>query len=128
MSDDFNKSGDLFVTEKKLDETRSELKSDITALRMETNAGFKKMDARFNEVDARFDKMEGMFNHLMGMVAEIKSDSHRTLAIVEEQNNRNKFVMEAQNALQNQVNQQQTLNNERFDHIDASIKAVKKGH
>jgi archaellum component FlaC len=58
------KSGDIFVTKKMLFGVRDELKSDVTTLRLETRAGFKKVDARFNEVDARFKRVDARFNQV----------------------------------------------------------------
>ena len=43
---DTKKSGDLPVTQKNLNETRDELKSNITSVKLEMKAGFEKMDSR----------------------------------------------------------------------------------
>lgn len=123
------KSGQIAVTVKMLNETRRELKSDITTLRLEMRAGFKNVDAQFNdvdarfnkidarfstidarfnkidarfstidarfdEVDARFNKVDERFDQLGSQISEIKALSHRTLALIEEQNARNLFVLD----------------------------------
>ncbi len=119
MSDEIKKSGDMPVTQKNLNETRKELKSDIATVRLEMKEGFNKIDAKFNKVDAKFDELGAKIENLTAV-------AHRTLAIVEEQNTKNNYVLDGHSSLQNQFNEQQKLNNERFDQIESSIKAVKK--
>ena len=100
------------VTQKNLNETRKELKSDIATVRLEMKEGFNKVDARFNELGVKIENLTAVV--------------HRTLAIVEEQNSKNNYVLDGHASLQNQFNEQQKLNNERFGQIESSIKAVKK--
>ncbi len=59
---------------------RSELKSEM-------KSGFKKVDAQFKEVDARFDKMESKFEQVLSEVARVG-------ILVEEQNSKNRVVLE----------------------------------
>lgn len=81
------KSDDIPVTKRMLDERASELKSEITSVRLEMKAGFNSFGSRFNSNDARFDSIESKIEGLISAV-------HRTNAIVEEQNARNRYVLD----------------------------------
>ena len=65
------KSSKIEVTVGMLDETRAELKSDITTLRLEMRAGFKKVDARFKKVDARFNEIDARFKKIDARFNEV---------------------------------------------------------
>jgi hypothetical protein len=73
-------SGQIPVTAKMLQKTRAELKSDITTLRLETRAGFKKVDARFDTLEA--------------MISGLQASIHRMQVLFEEQNARNVYVLD----------------------------------
>lgn len=60
--------------------------------RMDT--GFYKIDARFSSVESKFSSIDARFNDMDSQFADIKSELHRVALIVEEQNARNKFVMD----------------------------------
>jgi hypothetical protein len=89
---DTKKSGDIAVAKNMLDETRNELKSDIASLKLGTQSGFQKMDARFKGVDARFDELASKMETLTAAV-------HRALALHEEQEARNKYVLDGHQGL-----------------------------
>lgn len=74
------RSKDIPVYQEILENTKSEIKSEITSLRLE-------MNSRFLEVDARFDKMDSKLEKIISAV-------YRTNALVEEQNARNKVVLD----------------------------------
>lgn len=114
------RSGQIPVTSKMLQKTRSELKSSITTLRLETRAGFKKVDARFNDMearfndidarfsgvdarfsshDARFDRLEAMIVQLASQMSGLQAAIHRVEVLVEEQNARNIYVLDGYTSL-----------------------------
>jgi uncharacterized phage infection (PIP) family protein YhgE len=106
------KSKDLPATAGMLHEARHELKSEMTSFRLEMDARFSQIDgrfsqvdARFSQVDARFDQVDIRFNQvessIAGLRSELKSDIEKVLAavhrvslLVEEQNARNKYVLD----------------------------------
>ncbi len=67
------KSEDIPITKRLLDLTKQELKSDITSLRMEMKSGFSNVGAEISDVKAAVFRIE---------------------ALVEEQNSRNRFVLD----------------------------------
>ncbi|MCB0407492.1 MAG: hypothetical protein KDD34_04750 [Bdellovibrionales bacterium] len=58
------------------------------------DARFDKIDARFKLVDARFDKMESRFADIESLLKKVLSEVHRIGLFVEEQNARNKYVLD----------------------------------
>lgn len=95
------KSKDLPATFGALNEVRSELKSDISAVRLDMRSFEKRMESRFAGIDSRFDKMESRFagidsrfDKMESQLAEMQSTNHRMLALLEEQNARNKVALE----------------------------------
>jgi len=116
------KSDNVPATKKMVDETRAELKSDLTSLKLIMKAGFKridarfaKMDARFARIDARFARMEERFAkteerfakmeerfasiderfaRLEAKISSMEAMMHRMMVLVEEQNARNVFVLD----------------------------------
>ncbi len=100
------KDRDLPATQGMLQLVRTELKSEM-------RAGFKKVDARFAQMEGRFAQMEGRFAQIderfarideqfalvhSGM-AELTAQVSRIALAVEEQNSRNKIVMDALSGL-----------------------------
>lgn len=62
--------------------------------RQDLRASEKRTDARFNQIDARFSQVDGKFNQLESQVAQVLSEIHRLAILVEEQNARNKYVLD----------------------------------
>ena len=79
---DVKKSDDTLVTKKMLMETRSELKSDIASLKLEMKSGFNSMDSKLEQVLAAV---------------------HSVKAIVEDQENRNKYVLDGYASLNHRL-------------------------
>ena len=129
------KSQDIQVSKKMLDHTRDELKSDITSLKLEMKAEFKKVDAKFKKVDARFKEVDARFNQVESKIDDVKAeiqtmqtevqklaaDIHRLLAIFEEQNNRNKYVLNGFAILQHLIERNKKEIDERFLIIENSF-------
>jgi hypothetical protein len=115
------KSGDVLVTQKMLEETRNELKSDITSVRLEVRGLRSDMDAKFatmqgqmdsrfaemqGQMDSRFSKMQSQMDTQFALVgsqfaqlgAAMEANfakMHRTHALSEEQHARNVAVLES---------------------------------
>ena len=79
---DTKKSCDIPITKEMLDETRSELKSDITSVRLEMKSGFNKVDAKFKEMDARFKEVDASINGLKSEMEKLTAAVHRVIACV----------------------------------------------
>lgn len=111
------KSGDIPATAAMLNEARHEVKSEITSFRLEVDAQFKQVDARFEQVNARFEQVNASIAEVRAEVAqvksevsEVKSEVHKVLAavhrvglLVEEQNARNKFVLDGYTSLSDRM-------------------------
>jgi hypothetical protein len=93
-----DKVGDVPVTQAQFEAFSAEMKSILTTHKLEFRGMEKRTDARFAQVDARFDQIDARFVQLeLSLLSSIESLTaavHRTNAIVEEQNARNKFVID----------------------------------
>lgn len=106
------RDGELYVTKRLLDLTKKELKSDIAQLRMEMKAGFtkmnSKMDFQFSQVDSQFSKVNGEIASLRAdmnaSTARLESMFAKIVAISEEQNERNKVVLDSYGLVYDKLN------------------------
>lgn len=90
------KSKEVFVTQSMLYEVRDELKSDIASLSLRMESRFKRVDARFSEIEARVDEV----------LSEVKSQNakfHRMLTLYEEQESRNRYVLDGYTSLNDRL-------------------------
>ena len=89
-------------------------------------ARFAEVDARFKQIDARFDRVDAEFRELradmaalrqemVAFKAEVRADLARIKTIVEEQDARNRIVMEVVQG-----------HNARFDRMEADIAASRE--
>lgn len=78
--------------------------NEMEARFKEIDARFDKMEARFAEIDARFDKMEARFEKIEAKLEQVLSAVHRIGLLVEEQNVRNKYVLDGYAQLYEQIN------------------------
>ena len=83
------KSPDVPATQAMIYELREEMKNSMSSLESKMEARFNKIDGRFNEVDSNIKKV----------VAEL----HRVALVVEEQNARNKYVLDGYTSLNDRV-------------------------
>lgn len=130
------KSQQIPVIQEMLLEVRSELKHDISALDKKMDSRFSKVDARFNKMEARFNEIDARFNEIDARFDEVNarfdevhskfhqqdskfekilSEIHRIGLLVEEQNARNKFVLDGYTSL-----------NDRLDRHEVEIAQIKK--
>lgn len=81
------KSKDIPVTQEMLYEVRDEL-----IHRMDSR--FSGMDSRFASMDSRFASMDAKFANIDEKFEKVLSEIHRIGLLVEEQNSRNKYVLD----------------------------------
>ena len=86
------KSIELPVTVKMHQETRSELKSDIASVSIKVDAVNKKVDALKAEMKSDIAEVRSDIKQVLAAV-------HRVTALVEEQDNRNKYALDGYAAL-----------------------------
>lgn len=109
------KSGDIPATKAHLELFRQELKSDITSLSLQMDSQFKDLDSKFASIEGRFTTIDSKFTNLDSKFKNIDSkfinldskfksiDSKfekltsvlfEMKAILEEQNSRNRVVLD----------------------------------
>lgn len=83
-----------------------ELKLEIKSTEKRLNSKFHKIDARFAFIDARFNQMEARFseidarfNAIESKIDKVLAEVHRMAVLMEEQNARNRFVLEGYDQL-----------------------------
>jgi hypothetical protein len=97
---------DLPATQGMLTLARSELKADVRELRAE-------MNARFSQMDAKFERVLGAVHHVAAEVARIG-------VLVEEQNSRNRIVLEGLTGLA----QRQDRVESRMDEVEKTVQSI----
>ncbi len=112
------KSPEVLVTSSMLNEARHELKAEITSFRLEVDARFKQVDARFNQVDSRFKQVDARFDQMDASISQLSSNVEKVLAavhrvglLVEEQNARNKFVLDGYVSLSDRLDKVEKKSN-----------------
>ena len=139
------KNKDLPVSQGQFAEFRGEVNSKFTsvelefkAVRSEMAAGFLKIDAsfleidaRFLEVDARFSQIDARFPQIDARFSQIDSKLelliaavHQIRMLVEEQNARNKYVLDGFANLNAQLKFNKQETDTRIDQIEGVIKAL----
>lgn len=113
------RDGELYVTKRLLDLTKKELKSDITQLRMEMKAGFTKVEGKLSglseeisslrtDMQVGFAKLSSDINTLTAKMeaglAESRAMFAKVVAISEEQNERNKVVLDSYGLVYDKLN------------------------
>lgn len=83
------KSPDIPAAKKHIDELRSELKSELTSMDL-------KMDSLRSEMNLRFEKMDSKIEKLIAV-------THRTNALVEAQEDRNRYVLDGYTSLNDRL-------------------------
>ena len=81
--------GMLFEFREEMKMSMSSLNSKIDSLELKMDSRFKSMDSRFKSMDSRFDK--------------ILSEVHRIALMVEDQNARNKYVLDGYTSLNDRL-------------------------
>jgi chromosome segregation ATPase len=68
--------------------------SEIDSRFNQVEARFSRIDSRFDQVEARFSKMDSRFNYMEAQLSNVLSEVHRIAILMEEQNSRNKYVLD----------------------------------
>ena len=116
------KSDDVPVSKKHLDLTKQEIKSEITSLRLEMKAGFSQIDSRFTSIESKFTSIEGRFTDIDGKFtgmdakfASLDAKLSGMMALLEEQNSRNRYVLDGYTSL-----------NDKQESTEARVKELEK--
>ncbi|HPI41506.1 MAG TPA: hypothetical protein PLJ21_11920 [Pseudobdellovibrionaceae bacterium] len=103
--------GMLKLTEKKIISKMSSEFKKVNAKFSQMDAKFSQMDAKFSQMDAKFSQMDAKFDLMM---AEI----HRVAISVDEQNHRNKIVLDSHELLYTKISNFEAESNQRFKIIE----------
>jgi hypothetical protein len=97
------KSPDIPVTQEMLNEARNELKHEITSFRLEVDSRFKRVDAAIAKVQSDVAKVQSDVAKVQSDVAKVLAAVHRVGLLVEEQNARNKYVLDGYTSLSDRL-------------------------
>jgi chromosome segregation ATPase len=124
-----DRASELLINHRILWAVRDELKSDIRSHDKRFDSHDKRFDAhdkRFDAHDKRFDeldaKMDSIANRLSSEIQKVRSDIHRVIALVEEQNNRNRAVLDGYQSLYDRQDRVE----EKVEQLEATILNFKK--
>ena len=81
------RSGNVLVTQRMLSSVKSELKSDITSVSLEVKLVRSELGALRLDMNSKFEMMDSKLEKVIAAI-------HRTNALVEEQNSRNRVVLD----------------------------------
>jgi hypothetical protein len=99
-----------------------EIDSKIEQLDFKFEAKFNQLDAKFeakfNQLDTRIDQLEAKFE---ARFANIESMLHKILLVVEEQNARNKFVLDGYANLYDRFEEHKAEVDKRFNNIELQL-------
>lgn len=107
------KTGQVVATQAMVEELRGEMKrefashslelksvrKEMDSFRKEVESRFTQVDARFTQVDARFTQVDARFTQIDAKLEKVLAAIHRTNALVEEQNARNRYVLDGYTSL-----------------------------
>ena len=114
------KSPHIPTTQEMLYEVRDELKSDTQALRHEMNSKFAKIDSKFAKIDSKFAEMNSQIQELHSEIQSVHSAVHRVALLMEEQNARNKYVLDGYTSLNDRLEEQ----SQEIAHINKNLGSV----
>lgn len=89
------RSKHLPATQGMLYEFREEMRAEFKAQSREISSRFKEHESRFDKVDARFKEVEARFDKVDARFDRVDMSLHQIKLLVEEQNARNKFVLDS---------------------------------
>jgi hypothetical protein len=94
------------------------IKRQISSVRLSMDKQFKSVDERFESLEA---KMDSRFTFMNARFDQLQADIHKVLVTVEEQNARNKVVMDSQGFIQYKLEDLDT----RVNKIEKSLTQIK---
>ncbi len=89
-------------TEKRLSSKINKIDARFASIDARFNqmeARFSDIDARFNQMEARFSDIDARFNIIESKLDKVLAEVHRMAVLMEEQNARNRFVLEGYDQL-----------------------------
>lgn len=133
------KSKELPATQGQFEEFRAEMNSKFTSVHLEfkgvrhdmvamekrLDARFSQIDARFSQVDARFSQIEAKISQLEAKIEALIAVVHQMRMVVEEQNARNKFVLDGYANLDSRFEFNRIQTDARIGQIEQVIKKAK---
>jgi len=91
---------------------------------------FESIDKRFESIDKRFESMDKRFDAMDRKMeagfSDIKAGIQRMLVLMEEQNNRNKYVLDGHTALNDRMDRLESSVDERLKDME-DVLLIKKG-
>jgi hypothetical protein len=134
------RSADIPVTKGQFDEFRAEIQYSITSHNLELKAFRKETESKFNQLDAKFEakfneldaKFEAKFNQLEARIdqLEIKIEArftsieavlHKILLTIEEQNARNKYVLDGYAQLYDRIEEHKTAVDKKLSDFERQL-------
>ena len=97
---------------------------EIDARFLEVDARFSQIDARFPQIDARFSQIDARFSQIDSKLELLIAAVHQIRMLVEEQNARNKYVLDGFANLNAQLKFNKQETDTRIDQIEGVIKAL----
>jgi chromosome segregation ATPase len=108
-----DRASELLINHRILWAVRDELKADIRAVDtkiVSMDAKFESLDAKIESVDSKLgsldakiesvdSKVDSVANRISAEIHKVRSDVQRVIALVEEQNNRNRAVLDGYQSL-----------------------------
>jgi len=79
---------------------------------------FKKVDAKFSQMDAKFSQMDAKFSQMDAKFDLMMAEIHRVAISVDEQNHRNKIVLDSHELLYTKISNFEAESNQRFKIIE----------
>lgn len=110
-----DRASELLINHRILWAVRDELKSDIRS----HDKRFDSHDKRFDELEAKMDSIADRFS---SEIQKVRSDIHRVIALVEEQNNRNRAVLDGYQSLYDRQDRVE----EKVEQLEATVLNFKK--
>lgn len=128
------KSKDIPVTKEMLFEVRNELKSEVSGTRsdikslekrmesrfLDIESQFKKIDIRFLDMESRFAKIDSRLSNMDTKFDDLIATVHKISLLVEDQNARNRYVLDGYGVLTVRLDQHDT----RFDHLENKVESI----
>ena len=103
---------------KHVDKRIDSLELRMASFENKMDARFTQVDARFTHVDARFTHVDAQLNDLKASIANVLSEVHRIALLTEEQNARNKYVLEGYDQIFKRQDRLEVEVNQRLQNVE----------
>ena len=88
------KTGDLPVTQLMFTTLRKQIKAEINSSEKRLESKINQVESKINQVESKINQVESKINQVDSKVELVLSEIHRMAILMEEQNSRNKFVLD----------------------------------